>query len=229
MPTPGPQRGGSDEGSHHRTGSHDGEHSSNDGQLSLSCISSDSHPSTPYSTTSEESYGEEQEQRRQQRQRSTARRISKASSKARGSKKNSRNARVNGPRRTQLPLREVVASRAFECRIGARGELSKVLDVDTEIRDTSPEIGGDDSHQVEPSTPMEPGSEKRKHQNHLHHHQRQALDRRPPGSGFRVEPVLFGADIDVGPQVCAVVPVCKAYSSEWWSLEVKHVQQSSKA
>lgn len=190
MPTPGPRRDDrSDKGSHHRARSHDGEHSSND-----------EHPNSPCSTTSGESY-EEEHDRQQQQQRDTKRQTSKASSKARSSKTNSRNARVNGPRRSQLPLREVVACRAFECIIGAHGKLSKVFDIDP-ARKKRPEIDGDHSHQAGRVAAVgESNSEQREHQHHHRRHRRQSHNRRPPISDRRVEPVPYGEDIDVGDQV----------------------------
>lgn len=201
MPTPGPQRVGDrsdyEDSGHHRTRPpyHGDRSSSNDDQLSRPGTSSDSPPSTSYFTTSGEPDEEEQE-RRQGRRRNTARRISKASGKkAGGSTQNGQIARrvVNGAGRSQVPLREVVAHRAFECTIGAHGELSKLLDVDTESKN-SPETGG-----------MKNGSEKSEHLQQHHHHRRNSHGRRPSSSGVRVEPVPYGTDIDVDHQVMQVL------------------------
>lgn len=216
MHTSGPQRGGDgsdyEDSSHHRPRPpYHGDHSGNDDRLSRSCTPSDSRPSASSFTTSGEPYDEEQErqqeQERRRRRRNTARRTSKVVSKAGGSKQNGRNARRgNGARKSQVPLREVVACRAFECIIGAHGELSKLLDVDTESRNF-PETGG------------KTGSEKSEHLQQHHHPRRHSHDQRPSSSYVRVESVPHGTDIDVDHQVMQVLyiytmfPVCRAQES----------------
>lgn len=176
--------------------------SSDDGDLTLTRSStSDSHVSTPSSsgqtppstapTTASSSGRRPHQNQRQQQQRQqhlTTRRTSRASSAARVANRNSRS------RRSKLPLREVVARRAFECAVGAHGELSKVAELVGEGNIAALEVG-------EPTAESEDGSEKAPG----HHHRRHSHGR-PPSSEFELESIPYGADIYVGHKVGAVRP-----------------------
>lgn len=141
------------------------------------------HPSTAPSTDGSYSDHDQQQPPSLPQQQST-RRTSRASSKARVATERNR-------RRCQLPLREVVPRRAFECTIGARGELSKVVDVVIEGKSAALEADG------EPVTESEDGSDE------TPRHHRRPSHGRPPSSKFRVEPVPYGADIYIDQEVGA--------------------------
>lgn len=145
-----------------------------------------SHASTPPSTApaSDASYSDQQ--RRQYP--STRRTSRRASSKARVAK---RNTCTSTSGRSQLPLREVVARRAFQCTIGVHGELSKMVNVVKKRKDADLEVG-------EPMTESEDGSDETRGHNRRHSHGQ------PPTSEFRAEPVPYGSDIYVGHEVGAI-------------------------
>lgn len=125
-------------------------------------------------------------------------------SQARGSNKRS-NGRVNVSK-SQRPLREVVARRAFECVVGAHGDLSKVLRSVAESgaapRQTLGRHDQDELEQAEPETRS--SSSERSGQQHDGHGRHSRVD--SPGLGCRAEPVLHGEDIDVDHQVLTWQP-----------------------
>eukprot|EP00903_Cladosiphon_okamuranus_P013190 g12302.t1 len=178
-----------------------------DEELTLTRSSApNSHASTPSSATSlppstasiqpstapaEASYSDhhhhqqkqQQQRKKEHKQEHKARRTSRASSNSRvaAAERNIRSI----SQRSQLPLHEVVERRAFECTIGARGELSRVVDL---VNDGK--FGASDEVD-EPVTESEDGSDK------TPRHHRRYSHGRSPSSEFRVEPVPYGADIYV--------------------------------
>ncbi len=164
--------------------------SSNDDQLSRTCSSSApetlaSAPQSTAPTTADSSSADH----RQQLGQDTSGRTNKFSSKTGGVKKSGTSGRGR-PRRGQVPLRKAVAKRAFECTTGSHGELSKVIDLAALERKTR-HIGVDKSRVRGKKESTETRGRGR----------RPNSKGQPAAPGLRVEPVRYGADIDVGYQV----------------------------
>lgn len=166
----------------------EGQEDSNDDQLSRAYSSSSAPetlestpPSTAPTTTTDSSVDHQQ-----QLGQGTSRRRGRVSSRTVGVKK-------IGTRRGRLPLRQVVAERAFECTIGSDGELSKVIDLALESKTRY--IGVDQPRVRRKRESTATGGQGR----------RPNSNGQPPASGLRAEPVRYGADIDVGYQVSEFV------------------------
>lgn len=145
-------------------------------RLSTSCssLTSDARSSTPSSAAHavDDSSSEQQQQHA-------------AATRAGTTKNDGCRGRANTGRRSQLPLRQVVARRAFKCVVGAQGGLSKVLDIGGYRKSKQP-VQYD--CQVESDEVMK-------------QHEQSISDGGPQSSEVSVEPVPYGADIDVGGKV----------------------------
>lgn len=98
----------------------------------------------------------------------------------------------------QLPLAEMISRKAFECVIGTNGELSRIIDVD-DNETTAAVVKSNRDHCTKPTSAsaLKNEAEKKADGNR----RKTSSCEGSPTSGYRLEPLPYGAGISISSQV----------------------------